>query len=246
MEHHQDTQSPIRRLALAALRSGSRLILPRCGSRFRRDRFLVPVALLVLAGFGCSDDPVIDDPASPYLSQTSEDNLLHNFQVAWRERRIDEYARLLASDFRYYLDPATRQDLGIEYLDRTADSTLVACLFFGEDVEDITIQLTWPNRSASSAGFAAPRDTWTKLFLSEVFLDVDVMSPGGELTTYRVEDQTQRFFFRRGRTYPPSGPGDTLTYIVEWRDEGAGQLKQSAAGEPTSWSGIKNRIGCPP
>ncbi|TPW17410.1 MAG: hypothetical protein FD129_388, partial [bacterium] len=74
--------------------------------------------------------------------------------------------------------------------------------------------------SATGAGFLAPRDNWTKLFVTDVYLDVDFAPVGQEVTTYRVENQTQRFFFRRGRTNPPSGPADTLMYIVEWRDQG--------------------------
>jgi hypothetical protein len=175
---------------------------------------------LALSGLcGCKEvDEVVD---KEYKPQTTEDNVLHNFQVAYREKEISEYAKLLASDFQFYFDPATRNDLGIEFWTRTTDSLQTEQLFKSPDVTDITIELSWPLRSAQPAGFLSPRDGWTKLSLTDVFLDVDIQPTGGELTTYRVENQTQRFFFRRGRTHPPSGPSDTLMYIVEWRDEGA-------------------------
>ena len=119
-------------------------------------------------------------------------------------------------------------------------------LFTYHDVSKIVIELDWPRGSAPGAGFAPPRDTWTKLFLTDVYLDVDFAPAGQEVTTFRVENQQQRFFFRRGRTNPPSGPADTLVYIVEWRDQGniGGAFGSPAfALSPTTWSGIKILIG---
>jgi len=209
------------------------------------------VALLLAAGVlgltfsacrKCDSCAVTD----PYFSQSSEDNVLHNFQAAWRGREIQEYAKLLATDFRYIPDTNTRRQLGIESWDREAESLRVACLFRDPDIKKITMDLSWPARSADPAGFAAPRDVWTKLFLTDVFLDVDVEPVGSPLTTYRIEDQTQRIFFRKGRTWPPSGPADTLTYIVEWRDEGTGATKPTAAVEPSTWSKIKLLGDCLP
>jgi len=203
--------------------------------------------IAVLGLISCSDDDDYVDPHnSPYLPQTSQDKILNNFQVAWRERSITEYSKLLSADYQYYFDPATKAQLGIDFWTRIEDSTRVQCLFNHPDVTKITIDLTWPLHSAQSAGFAPPRHTWTKQFLTDVFLDVDVMPAGSPVTTYRVEDQTQRFFFRRGRTYPPSGPADTLMYIVEWRDDGSGGFKPStAASQPSTWSSIKTRSNCP-
>jgi len=184
-------------------------------------------ALALTGSYGCTE---VDetDPPPVYLPQTSEDNVLNNFQVAYREREISEYAKLLASDFQFYFDPATRGQLGIEFWTRTTDSLQTEQLFNSTDVTKITIDLTWTPKSAQGAGYVQPREGWTKLFLTDVFLDVDVQPSGSPVTTYRVEDQTQRFFFRRGRTYPPSGPSDTLMYIVEWRDDGTGATSISS------------------
>ncbi|MDZ4805152.1 MAG: hypothetical protein SGI90_09850 [Candidatus Eisenbacteria bacterium] len=184
---------------------------------------LAPITLilglspLVLVN-GCAEMPGRID--TPILPQTSEDNVLSNFQVAYRQKRIDEYAKLLANDFQFYFDPVTRGQLGIEFWTRTEDSLRTEQLFTSPEVTKIVIELDWPARSATGAGFLAPRERWTKLFLTDVYLDVDFAPIGQEVTTFRVEQQQQRFFFRRGRTNPPSGPSDTLMYIVEWRDQG--------------------------
>ena len=190
--------------------------------RFNR-LILAPITLILglsplLLVNGCTEGVVkIDDEIKP---QTSEDNVLDNFQVAYRKKLINEYARLLANDFQFYFDPVTRAQLGIEFWTRTEDSLRTEQLFTSPEVTKIVIELDWPARSAIGAGFLAPRNGWTKLFLTDVYLDVDFAPIGQEVTTFRVEQQQQRFFFRRGRTNPPSGPSDTLMYIVEWRDQG--------------------------
>ena len=190
--------------------------------RFNR-LILAPITLILglsplLLVNGCTEGVVkIDDEIKP---QTSEDNVLDNFQVAYRKKLINEYARLLANDFQFYFDPVTRAQLGIEFWTRTEDSLRTEQLFTSPEVTKIVIELDWPARSAIGAGFLAPRNGWTKLFLTDVYLDVDFAPIGQEVTTFRVEQQQQQFFFRRGRTSPPSGPSDTLMYIVEWRDQG--------------------------
>jgi len=185
-------------------------------------------------------------PEYSYLPQTSEDNVIENFQRAYRRRDTTAYARLLANDFQFYFDPSTRDQLGIAYWTRTDDSLSTEQLFTYHDVSKIVIELDWPRGSATAAGLPAPRATWTRLFLTDVYLDVDFAPAGQEVTTFRVEQQQQRFYFRRGRSNPPSGPADTLVYIVEWRDMGIGAGGFSSlalALSPTTWSGIKTLIG---
>lgn len=186
---------------------------------------LAPIALILgLSPFlllnGCSEGQ--EEEKNEILPQISEDNVLNNFQVAYRKKRIEEYAKLLANDFQFYFDPVTRNQLGIEFWTRTEDSLRTEQLFTSPEVTKIVIELDWPEKSAAPAGFLPPRGGWTKLFLTDVYLDVDFAPAGQEVTTFRVEQQQQRFYFRRGRTNPPSGPSDTLTYIVEWRDQGTG------------------------
>lgn len=186
------------------------------------------------------------EPPGPLL-QITEDNVLQNFQVAYRTRRIDEYARLLAADFQFYLDPVTATQLGIGSWTRTQDSLATERLFSSSQITKIVIELDWPPRSAVNAGLPPPREKWTKLFVSDVYLDVD-FTPAGQDTntiTFRVENQVQQFYFRRGRTNPPSGPADTLVYIVEWRDQGvsAGLRAPRTLVTNATWSSIKARFG---
>lgn len=207
------------------------------------------LALLVLALClsltACGDDDEGEPADDAYLPQTSEDNVLDNFQRAYRTRDIEAYARLLASDFQFYFDPVTRDQLGISFWTRTQDSLQTGSLFGSPEVKKIVIELDWPRGSAVNAGFPPPREGWTKLFITDVFLDVDFAPVGQETTTYRIENQQQRFFFRRGRTYPPSGPADTLVYILEWRDMGAGSSfgrSRMLTSGVTTWSSIKGLI----
>ncbi len=182
-------------------------------------------------------------PEYSYLPQTSEDNVLENFQRAYRRRDATAYARLLATDFQFYFDPVTRNQLGIEFWTRTEEIRRTEDLFRSPEVTKIVIELDWPRGSAANAGFSPPLEAWTKLFLTDVFLDVDFAPAGQQVTTFRVEQQTQRFFFRRGRTKPPSSSGDTLVYIVEWRDQGNGGSSSPAlAQSSTTWGGVKTLI----
>jgi len=205
-------------------------------------RLLMPLVIAMsLVGASCGDDEVRYEPEPCSYSQASEDEVLNLLQNAYRKRSIDCYMELLAEDFRFYLDPVTSSALGIEYWNRSQDSLATARLFHSPEVKKIVVELAWPAQSATSAGFLAPRDGWTKLFLNDVYLDVDVKPAGQEETTYRVETQQQQFYFRCGRTNPPSGPGDTLVYIVEWHDEGPpdGKGARPSAVRPATWSGIK-------
>ena len=207
----------------------------------RKVLFTMMVAMTVSA-MACGDDG--DDAAKPEpcaIVQTSEDHLLVYLQNAYRERRIDCYMELLAADFRFYPDPDTRWRLGVEYWTRSQDSLATARLFSSTEVKRVAVDLAWPPHSAVNAGLLAPYDGWTKLFLTDVFLDVDIEPAGQETNTYRVENQTQRFFFRQGRTNPPSGAADTLFYIVEWRDDGPreGKGNRPNAVLPSTWSSIK-------
>ena len=204
-------------------------------------RWLPRLLLFVsLAIWSCGDGGETI-PTDEYLPQTSEDNVLNNFQVAYRQRQADQYAKLLANDFQFYFDPVTRGQAGLEYWTRTDDSLRTEQLFTSAEVPRIVIDLKWPAKSAVSAGYVPPREGWKKLFVSDVFLDVDFAPAGQEVTTFRIENQPQRFYFRRGRTYPPSGPGDTLTYIVEWRDQGLSGSKPGMplTAEASTWSSIK-------
>jgi len=211
-------------------------------------RGLLLTLLLVatsLSTISCECDSCGVGPGHPPRLQISEDNVLNDFQVAYRQRRIDEYSRLLATDFQFYLDPVTSSQLGIASWTRTQDSLATERLFLSPEVTNLATELGWRPHSAVNAGLPPPREQWTTLVVSDVYLDFDFAPVGQDTTTFRVENQEQRFYFRRGRTNPPSGPADTLVYIVEWHDQGitSGLRAQRTLVEPTTWSSIKTRFG---
>lgn len=180
---------------------------------------LALLAPLALGTTGCEKDPIED--VAVYLPQISEDNVLHNFQVAYRRRDIVKYSELLADDFQFWFDPATRDELGIQFWTRTEDSLKTELLFTSPEVTKIFIELKWPAKTVRPSNQLPPRDVWTYYDILDVLLDVDFAPAGQEVTTFRVEEQTQRFFFRRGKSPTPAAD-DTLVYIVEWRDFGTG------------------------
>ena len=225
-----------------------------CEAFVRRRRPAAALAaLFVGAAFwvsGCgSDEPTA--PAPPERGGASPNEVLDLFQEEWRARVIVEYVRILADDYRFVLDPNTRDELGVEWIDAEEDSTVVARLFTSVEVTKIAIELVWPGPPVPSERVDGPG--WVRLDVHDVFLDVDFAPAGQEVTTFRVEDQTQRFHFRRGIT-----PGDSLPesptserwFLVEWQDFGVGGIRKgsgpsfvsSRAEEATSWSLIKFRV----
>jgi hypothetical protein len=193
--------------------------------------------LATLCMTACSDD----NPATTtYLPQTTEDNVLENLIRAYNDQDIEGYSRLFASDYQWYMDPTKRKQLGIEFWTRTTDSLQAEALFSSPHVTRIDLRIDWTRGSATSSGFLPRPCEWTKLSIADLTLDVDVTCPDRGSTTFRVENQLQRLFFRRGRACPTSDPADTLLYIVEWRDEGsqAKPMRSSPAVEMSTWSSI--------
>lgn len=214
-------------------------------SRMRGWMSVILLALPLVVG-ACSDDDDCDDCCPncppPYAEPTSSDAVLANFQVAYRMRDGHAYGGMLADDFHFFFDPSTRNELGIESWNSEMDSTGTAQLFNHPDVVNIIINLMYPAGDVPVTGVGKER--WRRKTVTDVFLDVDIMPSGGELTTYRVEDQTQDFYFRQGRT-----PADTLEssptadnwYLVEWRDRGpfSSVGRELTAEESATWSRIK-------
>ena len=208
-------------------------------------RKLAPALLLAsLLLTSCAEDEPVYPPDPGWNS--SEDYLLTGLQVAIRQRSADELGELLADDYRYYPDPDVQALFGLEYWTRDQDLRAVKSLFESAEITRIVVDMKWPARSARGAGFTGARSDWTRLDVQDIYLDVDQELPGEEANTFRVEDHIHQFFFRHGRTFPPSGPGDTLIYLVEWRDLGR-QFKpgQPSAVVPESWSSIKGLFFVP-
>lgn len=182
-------------------------------------------------------------PEVVYLPRTSPENVLRNLETAWKNRDIEEYAKLFAEDFRFYFDEGTRQQNGTlpVFWNAVDESTQIAALFSSPLVTDIRIKLQFgPAKDAGEPG----RPGWVYIDVLDTFLEVDLEPEAGELEglTLRIDGQKQRFFFRKGRT--PEDTESEIWYIVEWRDFGnaqaPGRTSEGLLVEPTTWSRIKS------
>jgi len=207
---------------------------------------VAPVVLLSFLALGCSDDDA-DPESSPYLVPTSTYNILYNFEVAYREQDPEAYAGLLADDFRFYFDPATRDQLGIESWTKSEDALATGGLFEAPEVTKIVIELNYPTDDQPATG--AGRERWRLRRVTDDYLSVDFAPAGQEVTTFRVENQTQDFYFRQGRSAADtlaSSPTSDDWYLVEWRDHGVGRATPGrlpwVSKENATWSGIKSLV----
>jgi hypothetical protein len=198
--------------------------------------------LLGFALCGCRDgEPCV----CPYLlPQTSPDNVLKNLQTSYKTRDIEQYAPLLADDFRFYIAQNTRDELGLpEFWTRGQDSLVTARMFSSPQVNDIRITIQYsPTPTADAA-----HPGWNRIVAGDEFLELEIKAQPGETEgiTLVVDGQVQRFYFRMGRS-----PADTLStsptsrlfYLVEWVDEGLSLTKPLGApeaSEPSTWSRLK-------
>ena len=186
-------------------------------------RLTFGLGLLALLGWttACTTECLPPDPncpGPPPITQSSPANVVKLLQESYKQRNPVNYAKLLASDFQFWFDPATRPGSVPEFWTRLQDSTGTANLFAAEDVSDIRIELTYGSDVPDNT---IGHDKWRKIRVTDTFLEVDKVPQSGEVITLRVDGDVQDFYFRKGRT-----PGDTLAssptgklwYLVEWRD----------------------------
>jgi hypothetical protein len=198
--------------------------------------------MLLLGLFGCGgeDDPCVNcpppRPADP----------LEELQLAYKRRDMGQYTRLLADDFAFCFDPDMRPAAPQPCWDRAADSAATARLFAAVDITDIRITLT----SGADVPVNEPgKEKWRRIRVTDTFLEADRQPPVGEVITYRVDGDTQDFYFRKGRS-----PADTLAtsptskewFLVAWDDLGRlnGSAAAAAAGpkpavQNTTWGSVK-------
>jgi archaetidylinositol phosphate synthase len=203
-----------------------------------------------VAGFGCASE----DPDERPRGAVSPLDAFDRFQRAWHERDTRGYALLLSDDYRFVLDSFTSQQVGFPTVTARQDSAAVGRILGAFEVEDLRIDLRFDGATQTVTG-ADGRD-WERMEVRDVLFDVDVRESSGGFTTFRVEDQTQVFFYRQG-----ASSGDTLAgsetrdrwFLVEWRDlgffaapggvEGPRAMASPAAPRPAveaaSWSAIK-------
>ena len=191
---------------------------------------------------GCPRGLTIDKFIAPRLQAS---DVIKNLQAAYKQRNIAEYAKLLADDFTFCFDPATRPDNVPECWDRAADSTATGRLFAAVDVSDIRIVLTYgADVPVSEPG----REKWRFIRITDTFLEIDKVPATGEVITFRVDGDVQDFYLRKGRS-----PADTLAasptsrewFLVAWYDRARQYSAQwpsvsgTATEAVTTWSGIK-------
>jgi hypothetical protein len=194
-----------------------------CPSAGALPALLIALALIVLAAGGCAgDNPMSGHTVPLYMERSSPANVLFNLQAAYRGRDVAGYAGLLAEDYQFYFDQATRDLKGLPvFWTRLDDTTAVRGLFNNPDIAAIRMELPCgscvPVRTLEIG-----REQWVRVDVTGGFIEIDCGSsaahPQGQ--TRRFDLGLQHFFFRRGRT-----PADTdtttsetarLWYIVEW------------------------------
>jgi archaetidylinositol phosphate synthase len=203
-----------------------------------------------IAGVGCASEETDDRPRGAVSPLDAFDR----FQRAWYERDVNGFALLLADDYDFVLDSFTVQQVGFATATARQDSAAVARILGAFEVEDVRIDLRFDGATQTVTG--PDGRNWERMEVRDVLLDIDVRPVGQDIVTFRVEDQTQVFFYRQG-----ASSGDTLAgsstrdrwFLVEWRDlgffeaPGGGEAPRDAgspaaprpAVETTSWSAIK-------
>lgn len=183
-------------------------------------------------------------PQNEYKAQDSPENVLNNLQVSYRRKEIEEYSKLLRTDFIFVFQPGD-EPIGFEdgFWTREADTTSTDGLFSSDDVSDVTIDLTF-GAAAPATELNFPPGTM-KIRVNPTFLEVDVISTN---TTLQVDGDIQDMFFLPG--VEANGEDPALWYLIEWRDiKGGGaapkrfqpQSDGTPGLEPVSWSELRGR-----
>ena len=201
--------------------------------------FLAAAALITTAGLGCKDKTT--EPA-PDTTQVSPEMVAESLQMAYRDRDIDLYDKLLAPEFRFYFQDAdVSQDLGRVYWIHDQDSTATGILFRTPQVNGIYVTLTYGEATAATEVGMPPGAMKVH---ATAHLEVDDVNG----TTYVVDGDFEDFYFRKG-LLQNAGEDTTKWYLFEWHDinhargngAGPGGLSgvESTATERTTWGSIK-------
>jgi hypothetical protein len=206
-------------------------------------------AVLLLSGPGCKDEKRLTPPpeVSPYLEQSSAENILKNLRTAYENQVLAEYDKLFSADYIFVFNPGDVGDPGNptpQQWPRADEMDSARNLFADSRVELIT--LDW------SPGALETHDPYGwRVRVNEVNLNVNTVNENGELWIYQVRGSYQVFFFREeNETFPNGKHKWTCT---RWEDSpigagmagalGAGMGAMSDGGHPrveeTSWGAIK-------
>jgi hypothetical protein len=161
-----------------------------------------------------------------------------NLEIAYRRRETQEYAQILAPEFRFKLQPIDAAEFEMGFLTHAEDSTGTGHLFTAPDVSEIRIDLLHgPAEPANEIGMPAGA---RKIHITKTGLELDV-----NLVTFVVTGQ-QDMFFRPGLA--EAGEDTTRWLLFEWRDLPSqtrpelGSFEETGGGTPVrsiTWGNLK-------
>jgi hypothetical protein len=177
-----------------------------------RPLFCCLLLLAIVAAAGCDDASNCMDCGgflSEYLPTTSPENQIENFQMAYRKRDCQGYAKILAPEFIFKFQPLDANDIGTPFWTRDQDSTGTCALFRSGEVSEIRLNLNSSGRDSSINFPGTPLDSLN----IRITPDLEVDQTDG--TTWIVTDQ-QDMFFRKG--IAANGEDPSCWFIYEWDD----------------------------
>ena len=202
---------------------------------FRR----VCIVLFGIAAFaiGCDDEePGPSGPPNPeYEPLTSPENLIVNLQASYIRRDIEQYAQLLAPEFRFQFQPIDQTEIGKEFWTHDEDSVGTRALLTTPEVAVIRISLLYSGKD-STIDKTPPADS-VRIRIQTTDLQVEQTNE----VAWVVVDQ-QDMFFRKGISANGENPAHWFMY--EWDD-----LPSLASPRPltpvltTTWGTLKSKYG---
>ena len=181
---------------------------------------------------GCDDEEPIGPPNLPeYEPLTSPENLIVNLQGSYVRREIEQYARLLAPEFRFQFQPIDQTEIGKESWNRDEDSVGTRALLTTPLVAEIRIHLAHGGRD-STLDQTPPADS-VRIRIYTTDLQIEQTNE----ISWVVSDQ-QDTFFRKGIT--TNGENPTRWFMYEWHDLPSLRSPRPAGGAGTTWGRVKN------
>lgn len=181
----------------------------------------VSLLVVLLASTSCRNDtgnPITRCKTT--FPAPSSDNVLKNLETVLKNRDSEQFPNLLADDFRFYFDSATRDSLQLpEFWNKSQDSLAVTRLLSAPEVKDIRVRLQY-NPSPSPVNEVG-REDWL-MIEGRPTIEIDYApgnDPSAALTL--VIQGFDRFYFRKGRSAQAvidGTPCPASYYLVEWRE----------------------------
>lgn len=169
----------------------------------------------------CSDDEDVftPKPDSPFKNLTARDDVLHNLELAYNQRNIIQFNRLLDHEFIFYFSQAAHGSGSIPNSWGRLEEISVTTNMFNPNlrgrmrVVNIDLQLT------------KIEDDWTEIpqvdedswYSMEVVYSITVQTASG--VDYTAEDLRAEFTVREAA---PMGETEKIWRVIRWRDIGGG------------------------